>query len=156
MFWTLWTLKAHQAPLSMEFSKNTGVGSHSLLQGVFQTQGSNLVLLNCRQTLYSLFTLLIVSFVVQKLLSFIRSHLFIFAFISNILDKPQMSFPGGTMIENLPTNARDSRDSGSIPGSGRSLGGRNGNPFQYSCLKNSMDRGAWQESTVLGVAKCQT
>ena len=41
---------------------------------------------------------------------------------------------------------------GSIPGSGRSLGGGNGNPLQYSCLENSMDRGAWQ-ATVQGVTK---
>ena len=43
---------------------------------------------------------------------------------------------------------------GSIPGSGRSPGGRNGNPLQYSCLENPMDRGAWQ-ATVHGVAKSQ-
>ena len=45
----------HQAPLSLEFpGKNTGVGSHSLLQGIFPTQGSNLSLLHCRQILYRL------------------------------------------------------------------------------------------------------
>ena len=43
------------------------------------------------------------------------------------------------MVKNLPANAGDA---GSIPGSGRSPGGGNGNPFQYSCLENSMDRGA--------------
>ena len=42
-----------------------------------------------------------------------------------------------------------------IPGSGRSPGGGNGNPLQYSCLENSMDRGAWL-STVHGVTKSQT
>ena len=46
-------------------------------------------------------------------------------------------------------------DLGSIPGLGRSPGEGNGNPLQYSCLENSMDRGAWQ-ATVHGVAKCQT
>ena len=46
-------------------------------------------------------------------------------------------------------------DVGSIPGSGRSPGGGNGNPFQSSCLENPMDRGAWQ-ATVHGVAKSQT
>ena len=45
------------------------------------------------------------------------------------------------MIKNLPANAGDA---GSIPGSGRSSGGGNGNPFQYSCLENPMDRGACQ------------
>ena len=50
-----------------------------------------------------------------------------------------MGFPGGTGVKNLPDNAGDA---GSIPGSGRSLGGGNGNPLQYYCLENSMDRGA--------------
>ena len=45
---------AYQAPLSLKFSMNTGVGSHSLLQGIFLTQGSNLGLLKCRQILYHL------------------------------------------------------------------------------------------------------
>ena len=55
----------------------------------------------------------------------------------------------------LLANAGDTRDAGSIPGLGRSPGGRNGNPLQYSCLGNPMDRGAWQ-ATVLEVAKSQT
>ena len=46
-------------------------------------------------------------------------------------------------------------DPGSIPGSGRSPGKVNGNPFQYSCLENSIDRGAWQ-ATVYGATKSQT
>ena len=46
--------------------------------------------------------------------------------------------------ENPPADAGDIRDAGSIPGLGRSPGGGNGNPFQYSCLKNPIDRGAWQ------------
>ena len=49
-------------------------------------------------------------------------------------------FPGYAVVKNLPANAGDL---GSIPGSGRSLGGENGNPPQYSCLENPMDRGAW-------------
>ena len=55
-----------------------------------------------------------------------------------------MDCPGGTAVENLPINAGDTRDSGLIPGSRRSPGGRNGNPLQYSCLQNSVGRGAWQ------------
>ena len=47
------------------------------------------------------------------------------------------------MVKNPSANAKDIRDAGSIPGSGRSPGGGNGNPFQYSCLGNPMDRGAW-------------
>ena len=56
------------------------------------------------------------------------------------------------VVKNPPANAGDIRDSGSIPGSGRSPGGGNGNPFQYSCLENSMDRGFWW-ATVQGVSK---
>ena len=44
----------------------------------------------------------------------------------------------------MPANARDKREVGSIPGLGRSPGEGNGNPLQYSCLENPMDRGAWQ------------
>ena len=47
------------------------------------------------------------------------------------------------LVKNLPANAGDVRDVGSIPGLGRSPGGGNNNPLQYSCLKNPMDRGAW-------------
>ena len=59
------------------------------------------------------------------------------------------------MVKNLPANAGDTRDVGSIPGLGRSPGGENNNPLQNSCLENSMDRGAWQ-TTVDGVAKSWT
>ena len=48
-------------------------------------------------------------------------------------------FPSDTVVKNLPANAGDTRDVGSILGSGRSLGEENGNPFQYSCLGNPMD-----------------
>ena len=48
------------------------------------------------------------------------------------------------MVKNLPANAGDTGDAGSIPGSGRSLGVGNCTPQQYSCLKNPMDRGAWE------------
>ena len=44
--------------------------------------------------------------------------------------------PGGTVVKNLPANARDTGDLGLIPGSGRSPGGGKGNPLQYSCLEN--------------------
>ena len=59
------------------------------------------------------------------------------------------------MVTNQPSNTGDKRDVGSIPGSGRSLGGGCGNPPQYACLENSMDRGAWQ-ATIHRVAKGQT
>ena len=56
------------------------------------------------------------------------------------------------MVKNLPTNTGDIRDASSIPGLGRSPGGGNGNPLQYSYLENPMDRGAWQ-ATVHGGRK---
>ena len=48
------------------------------------------------------------------------------------------------VVKTLPANARDIRDAGSIPGLGRSPGGGHGDPLQYPCLENPMDRGAWQ------------
>ena len=59
------------------------------------------------------------------------------------------------VVKNPPANARDVRDTSSIPGSGRSPGREHGNPVWYSCLENPMDRGAWQ-ATVHGVAKSWT
>ena len=61
-------------------------------------------------------------------------------------------FPGGLVIKNMSANAGDA---GLIPGSGRSPGGGNGNPLQYSCWDNTMNRGAWR-ATVHAVAKSQT
>ena len=52
-----------------------------------------------------------------------------------------LSVPGDSVVKNPPANAGNARDSGLIPGSGRSPGEGNGNPLQYSCLENSMDRG---------------
>ena len=57
-----------------------------------------------------------------------------------------MFLPDGSVIKTPPANAGDS---GSVPGSGRSPGVGNGKPLQYSCLENSVDRGAWQ-TTVHG------
>ena len=63
-----------------------------------------------------------------------------------------LGFPGGSEVKASACNARDL---GSIPGSGRFPGKGNGNPLQYSCLENPMDRGAWR-ATVHGVAKSWT
>ena len=60
-----------------------------------------------------------------------------------------MSFPGDSVVKNPPTKVGEAA---SALGSGRSPGEGNGNPLQYSCLENSMDREAWQ-ATVYGVAK---
>ena len=59
------------------------------------------------------------------------------------------------VVKNLPANAGDIRDMGSIPGWERSPGEGHGNLLQYSCLENPMDRGAWW-ATVHRVAKSQT
>ena len=59
------------------------------------------------------------------------------------------------MVKNPPANAGDIGDVGLIPESGRSPEGENGNPLQYSCLENPMDRGVWW-ATVHGVAKSWT
>ena len=63
-----------------------------------------------------------------------------------------LGFPAGSEVKASPRNAGDL---GSIPGSGRSPGERNGNPLQYSCLENPMDGGAWW-ATALGVARSRT
>ena len=62
---------------------------------------------------------------------------------------------GAVVVKNLPANAGDIRDAGSIPGWRGSPGGGNGNPLQYSCLENPMDRGAWP-ALAHRVAKSQT
>ena len=56
------------------------------------------------------------------------------------------------VVKNLPANAGDIRDLGSIPGLGKSPGGENGNPLWYFCLENPMDRGVWQ-AVVHGISK---
>ena len=61
----------------------------------------------------------------------------------------------GLVVKTLPANAGDLRNVGLIPGSGRSPGGRHGNPLQYSCLENPLDREAWQ-AIVHRVAKSGT
>ena len=62
-----------------------------------------------------------------------------------------MGFPGDTVVKNLSANAGNAGDSGSISRLGRASGVENGNPLQYSCLENPMDRGAWW-ATAHGVA----
>ena len=66
-----------------------------------------------------------------------------------------LGFSGDAKVKNLPANAGDAGVLGWIPSSGRSSGGGSGNPLQYSCLGNPMDRGAWW-ATVHGVAKSRT
>ena len=65
-----------------------------------------------------------------------------------------IGFPGGTVVKNPPVHAGDAGDVGLIPGLGRSPGGGNGNPLQYSCLENSTESGAWR-AIIHGIAKSQ-
>ena len=64
-------------------------------------------------------------------------------------------FPNGSVVKNLPANAGATRDTGLIPGLGRSPGEGHGNPLQYFCQENPMDRGAWW-AIVHGVSKSRT
>ena len=76
-------------------------------------------------------------------------HLFLVVHINDVMD-----FPDSAVVKKLPTNAGSTRDAGLILDLGRSPGVENGNPLQYSCLENSMGRGAWW-ATDHGVAKSQ-
>ena len=69
-------------------------------------------------------------------------------------DNSLLGLPQWLSSKESACNAEDVGDDGSIPGSGRSPGGGSGNPFQYSCLENIMDRGAWQ-AIVHGLTKSQ-
>ena len=77
--------------------------------------------------------------------------LIIFMVLSWPLYYPTKAFIGGSVVKNLPAKTGDT---GLIPGLRRSPGERNGNPLQYSCLKNPKDRGTWR-ATIHGVAKSQ-
>ena len=105
-------------PESRGKPKNTGVGSLSLLQGIFLTQEQNWGLLNCRWILYQL--------------SYQGSPV-------NVLYDTKGVSQVVLVVRDPPANAGDIRDSGLIAGSERSSGGANGNPLQYSCLENPMD-----------------
>ena len=63
-----------------------------------------------------------------------------------------LGFPSGSVVKNPPANAGEAGDASSIPGLGRSPGEGNGNPLQYFCLENPMDRGSWQ-AIVHGVSQ---
>ena len=66
-----------------------------------------------------------------------------------------MNFPDGVVAKNSPASEGDERDVGSVPELGQSPGGGHGNPLQYSCLENPIDRGAWW-ATVHRVTQSQT
>ena len=139
--WTIRLLFPWDSP-----GKNARVGCHALIQGIFLRQGSNpCLLVSCigRWDFYHWQHLRSPSEVVIQLC----------INISTLKIKLQSfivwGFPGGSLVKNLPAKVGDT---GSIAVSGRSPGEGNGNHFQYSCLGNPMDRGAWW-ATVHGVAK---
>ena len=114
--------------------QNTGVGSCSFLQGIFPIQGSNPVLLHCRQPQF-------------------------YSWVGKICwrrDRPPtpvfLGFPCGSASKESACNVGDL---GSIPGLGRFPGEGHGSPLQHSFLENSIDRGVWW-ATVYGVTKGQT
>ena len=100
----------------------------------------------------------IVRFICYCLFSILAS-LYIRADVNYLFIRLGMWYTGASqvalVVKNPPASGGDIRDTGSIPGLGRSPGGGHGNPLQYSCLENSMDRGAWQ-AMVHKSAKCQT
>ena len=89
--------------------------------------------------------------------TFVQIHIniFFFGFFSTIgywsIEYSTLCFPDTLLVKKPPANTWDIRDSGSIPGWGRSPGGGHGKPLQHSCLENPMDRGAWR-AVVHGVA----
>ena len=102
--------------------KNAGVGSQSLLWGIFLTQGLNPCLLHCRQILNWLSH--------WRNLNVIRLYIKQPSYIIHI-----RASQVALVVKNLPANAGDIRDEGLIPGLGRSPGVGNGNPLRYSCLE---------------------
>ena len=136
--------------------QNTGVGSLSLLQGIFPTQGLNAGLLLCRWNLYQLSykgsprTLEWVSYPFSRGSSWPRNWTGVLLPCRWILY--QLSYEGSPDGKEFAWNAGDL---GLIPGLGRSPGEWNGNPLQYSGLENSMDRGSWQ-AIVHGITKSWT
>ena len=85
----------------------------------------------------------------------VRKTVFLLVIGLSQREKEQPGFPGGAVVKNLPANAGDARDVGSISGLGRSPGGGNDNPLQYSCLENPIDRGTWL-ATVHSIAELDT
>ena len=116
--------------------RNTGVGCHALLQGIFPTPGSNPGFLHCRQVLYHL------------------SHQGSPVTFKGLTNVNTGGFLDGTSGKKK-TYLANAGNAGWIPGLGRSPGEGHGNPLQYSCLETPMDRGAWW-ATLHRVTKSRT
>ena len=98
------------------------------------------------------FHLVLSVFWIIALLMTVKGHLIVVLTYISLMTN---SFPDDAAVKNPPANAGDAGDKGSIPKLGRSPGVGNGNPLQYSCLENSMDRGAWR-ATAHGATKSRT
>ena len=140
--------------LSMDFpGKNTGMGCDFLFQGTFLTQGSNCVSCIGRGILYHRATWEAHRSLQDSEYSSLCCTLGPCCLsISYIVVCILTGFPGSSASKESTCNAGDL---GSISGWGRSPGGEHGDPLQYSCLENPMDREAWW-ATVFGVARSQT
>ena len=117
----------------------------SFLSNLHTILHSNCINLHSRQqgmrVCFSLHLLQHFFFSMMAILTSMRRYLIVvLIFIYLIIIE---SFPGGSVVKNPPVNAVVTRTKGSIPGSGRSPEGENGNTLKYSCWYNSMDRGAW-------------
>ena len=153
--------------------QNTGVGSHSLLQGIFPTQGLNPGLCHCRWVLYQPGKSIICRLVPKNqprrrmlsgdyclyLLCVSTAQLNQFFLLSfcdtSRIPENELTQYGGAVVKNPPAYAGDSGNLGSAFGLRRPPGVGNGTLLQYSCLENSMDRGVWQV-TVHRVTKNRT
>ena len=145
------------------------MGCHLLLQRTFLTQGLNLHLQHCRQSLYCLsyqgiysiyniYVYNIVKITIYNIYTLYIVSTECILFDTKCSRNPVYEVTHSSRIWNIPGGS-DSKeptcnvgDPGLIPGSGRSPGEGNGNPLQYSCLENPMDREAWR-ATIHGVAK---
>ena len=140
--------------------QNTGVGSHSLLQEIFPTQGSNSSLLCLLHWQEGSLQAAPPGKPKSRPYHLTNGHidqmndilLHSFLILKRLRIPSSLGFPGGSESKESACNAADL---GLIHVSGRSPGGGHGNPLWYSCLENSMDRGAWQ-ATVHAVKKSQT
>ena len=117
LFATPWRVACTKLLHPWDFlGKSTGVGCHSLLQGIFLTQGLNPGLPHCRQMLY---------------------------YLSHQGKSKKSANRASLVVQTVKRLSSSAGDLGLIPGSGRFPGEGNGNPLQYSCLENPMDGGAW-------------
>ena len=140
--------------------QNTGVGSFSLLQRIFPTQGSNPGLPHCKRILYQLShqgsprILEWVAYAFSRGSSQPSNWTGVSCIAGGFFTSWATREARGSVVKKLLAGAGVQENTGLIPGSGRSPGGGYGSPLRCSCLENPIDRRAWW-ATVCGVAKSQ-